>query len=376
MQGTTIYLFLLVTFCLPLKGLSQKKDSLKVFQSGIAYTGEVSNILSGGIQSGTVYLGMVNINLSVRLWKGASIFLNGANTHGGEPSSDYIGDYQVASNIEAGNHTYLQELWIRQEWKSGEITIGLQDLNIDYANTNPGLLFLNSSFGIIPTISANVHAPVFPLTSLGISSKWQLFKKTQILFAAYDGEPTDFSENPHNLKWDVTRHDGLLMFSELQQEISFGDLQGKLKAGVYAHHHFFMDEEELEIDSTDFNNYGFYALGEQQVWTGDNNKSLDIFFQLGICPERLNHIKFYIGGGFNFNGLFSRKGNDALGIAVAHVKLKGIQGEETAIELTYQLRLKSVLFLQPDIQYIINPSGSEMPLENALVATLRFGLNL
>ena len=32
-------------------------------------------------------------------WKGGELFINAANTHGGEPSASFIGDYQVASNI-------------------------------------------------------------------------------------------------------------------------------------------------------------------------------------------------------------------------------------------------------------------------------------
>ena len=206
------------------------QDSSNRFSPEIAYTGDIVNNLSGGLRTGTSYLGMINLRLTTRLWKGGSFFVNAANTHGAEPSARYLGDYQVASNIEAGDHTYLQELWLQQSWKHVEVTLGLQDLNVDLANTAYGTLYLNSSFGVLPTVSGNIPAPIFPLTSLGICARWRLSEKITLHTAAFDGAPTDFEENPHNLKWHLSSRDGFLFFTELQHETSMGDHARNVKS--------------------------------------------------------------------------------------------------------------------------------------------------
>jgi len=46
-------------------------------------------------------------------------------------------------------------------------------------------------------------------------------------------------------------------------------------------------------------------------------------------------------------------------------------GHETVFETSNKLQINDHLFLQPDIQYILNP-GSYSHLDNALVAVLRF----
>jgi porin len=349
------------------------QDSTRVFLPEISYTGDLFNNLTGGIQTGIGYLGMVNLKLTTHPWKGGNLFINVANTHGAEPSADYLGDYQVASNIEAGEHTYLQELWFRQVWEKVEVTIGLQDLNVDLVNTNYGTLFSNSSFGVLPTVSGNIPAPIFPLTSLGISTRWQLSKKISVHAAVYDGAPTDFEDNPYNLRWQLSKDDGFLLFTELQHEIVIKSLPGRLKAGVYLHQHLNKANDHIgRRDSVYRNNHGYYLMGEQEIWNGAAHKSLGLFIQLGFSPKRVNYNYYYAGAGVNYTGLLSRECRDVAGLAVAHDGLRGGAGKETAIELTYRFPLFRFLFLQPDIQYIINPAGTSEHLENCLAATLRF----
>ena len=46
----------------------------------------------------------------------------------------------------------------------------------------------------------------------------------------------------------------------------------------------------------------------------------------------------------------------------------------TGVELIYQCQLCEHVYLRPDIQYIMNPAGTEYKLNNALVALIRFGV--
>lgn len=345
-----------------------------------SYTGDNVNNLRGGIKTGSTFLGMANIRLLFdsekgSLWPGTTVYINGTNTHGATPSSELLGDMQVASNIEAGNHTYLQELWIKQTFEKFEITAGLQDLNVEFAASENGALFLNSSFGILPIISGNIPAPIFPLTTLGLTTKWRITEKSTWLTAIYDGSPTDFDYNPYNTKWQFISGDGVLLISELQQDMQINRLPGTYKVGVYTHNHSIEKKFNSDFpDSLNHSTVGAYVYADQRVWEHEN-RTIGLFTQLGYSPSKTSFHRSYFGLGINATGFTSKSKTDIFGLAVAHGLFTHSLGSETSIELTYQRQITSNIFLQPDLQYIINPSGEGSNLSNCLAATLRIGVS-
>ena len=58
---------------------------------------------------------------------------------------------------------------------------------------------------------------------------------------------------------------------------------------------------------------------------------------------------------------------------MAHANLQGNARSETSLELTYHFPLNKYLYIQPDIQYIINPSGTYQKLTDSLVGIIRIG---
>ncbi len=376
---------IVIIFCLgnsySIKAQVDTSKLEKALQFKLSYLGDNLNIVYGGIKSGSVYLGKANIQVlfdteKSGLWRGSSLYVNAVNTHGATPSSQLIGDLQIASNIEAGNHTYLQEIWIKQAFKKIEFTFGLQDLNVDFANSENGAHFVNSSFGILPVVSANVPAPIFPLTSLGITTKWSINEDMTWLGAIYDGRPTNFEFNPHNLNWRFASGDGILAISELQHKISVNSREGTYKLGVFTHNHYIESRLNSNFpDSLNHTTYGIYFYADQQIWQ-NNGRGINSFAQLGFSPSQESLVKSYVGFGLSFSRIFSKTNNDILGVAFAHANLVRNLGSETLLELTYQKQITSNIFIQPDLQYIITPSGKSSNISNCLVCTFRFGLFL
>lgn len=352
-----------------------KKDSPFEFEA--SYVGEGVANLSGGINTGVAYLGMANIHLGfdtekAKAWKGGFFFANLANTHGDSPSGKLIGDFQVASNIEAGNHTYIQELWYAQQIANVKITIGLQDLNAELANSEHGALYRNSSFGIHSTISDNIPAPIFPLTSPGITISWDFSQKWSWRAAVYDGSPVEFERNPYNLSWDIGKHDGVLLITEFQKEGTKEKLKGTYKLGAYYHNHQLTEEEIADGFSKE--NFGFYGVVDQMILERKEGQGIALFAQASFSPNEQNEHSCYIGGGVNCYGIGKRE-SDVFGFGVAHAEFRKGKKPETTLELTYKATLGENLYLQPDFQYIIHPGGTGDALKNASVASLRFGLN-
>ena len=366
------YIFLLISLIY----VTSKGENPLLIEAN--YTGEGVANFSGGIKSGTAYSGMANIYVTFdteksKLWKGGTFFLNMANTHGCTPSATLIGDYQVESNIEAGNHSFLQEFWYQQKIKSLLLTIGLQDMNVDLANTENGAVYRNSSFGIMPVISSDVSVPIFPLTALGVTVEWDITKDTHWISAAYDGAITDFDKNPYNVEWNLCKKDGVLIASELQQDIQlYNELNGTLKLGGYYHTHKLQDDNGGKSTS----NYGIYAIADQTIIKTSETKETSVFVQCGYNPNKYVQNSFYLGGGINQYGIGQRK-KDILGMAFAHAVFTtdGLK-PETAFELTYKTVFTDYFYLQPDIQYVIHPAGTGVNLKNAFAAAIRFGLKI
>lgn len=112
--------------------------------------------------------------------------------------------------------------------------IGLQDLNVNYAASEYGSLFINSSFGIPSTIAYNIPSPIFPLTALGFHLEWQPTQHFKWKAAIFDGMPEGF-ENFH-LKWKLNKQNGFLNITEMEWNKNFQENRsGIYKIGAYYH---------------------------------------------------------------------------------------------------------------------------------------------
>jgi porin len=348
---------------------SEEKTTENPFAFGATYTGDLVSNLHGGIKTGTNYLGMATINVgfnteSAGWWKNGEAYIKLANTHGGEPSANLIGDFQGVSNIEAGNLSWLYELWYKQTFSSFSLIAGLQDLNVNFASSEYGALFTNSSFGIHSSIADNISSPIFPLTALGVNFQWQINDDFLWEAAVFDGTPDDFENNPYNINWKINETDGFLVVSEVQYKMSLlGSKNGNYKLGAYYH------QNKGELNDL-CRNYGFYIVADQQI-----TDKLSAFSQIGLSPKALNMHNHFYSLGFNVNTPFRNREDDVFGFAVAYAGIDGNDvGSETAFEMTYKYQICDNLYVRPDMQYIINPAGTDVKLPNALVAFIRLGI--
>lgn len=355
----------------------------KAFTTEASYTGDIITNMTGGIKTGVVFLGMANLKAgfdtqNAKLWKGGQFFINGAVTHGKSPTELLVGDFQAVSNIDAGDHIYIHELWYKHQFNRFEITIGLQDLNIEFAASDNGSMFINSSFGIPPVISDNIPAPIFPLTALGITTKIQITDKVSLSAAVYDGCPTAFEHNVYNTNWHICTEDGSLILGQLDWSTDLFQLPGTYKAGYYFHSGLKETNAETGETTEVFDtNYGFYFIADQTAWKkADSEKSIGVFAQLALSPASINNHHYYVGGGINYFGISKKQPDDALGVAVAYAGFnKTYKKNETTFEAYYKKHIGENFSIQPDLQYVIHPAGTDEVLANALVGLVRFNLN-
>ena len=329
----------------------------------LSYIGDFVGNASGGLKTGIAYLGYAQFGLGIDFeelgwWKGGKLFVKGGNTHGGTPSETLLGDYQVADNIEAGNHTFLQELWFEQKLKTVTLRLGMQDFNADFAVCEASQLLLNSSFGIHSSLCSNITLPIFPTMAWAFNINWDITPEMYIRAGIYDS-PIPIEENPYNIKWRFSKEKGFITSAEYGYNSLIKDhLPGHYSIGATYH----TAEKEFCI----------HLCAEQTIWE-HKQRSIELFIMSALCKKDIeeNNNHFHIGGGVVLNKVFSKRGRDILSLGVTSAVMANTLHNETAIELSYCYQVHDNISLQPDIQYIIKPMGIGVPLKNALFLALR-----
>ena len=365
------------------------------------YTGDVFSDLSGGIERQTVYLDNIDLKLNLNTeklfnWSGGTIFIYGLGNQGKNPSK-YIGDVQTVDNIAAHSTWKLYEAWIQQSFLKNRLSLlaGLYNLNSEFQVIESAKLFLNSSHGIGKAFSqTGRNGPsIFPTTTLAFRIKFELSNNFLVQSAVFNGTSGD-PFNPNGTKITFPNHDGILSVTELQYAINNqieneNNLTGKFTAGLWLYSAKFPEVGTTYSDNKILNgNLGFYLMGEYKIFGdgGINDKGLNVFSRLGFSNSKINRFVSYLGFGVEYNGLFTGRNRDQLGLAFAgiyngreYISLQEKYNIKTAssemnIELTYLYNVLPWLSLQPDFQYVIHPDTNPM-IKNALAAGIRCVIN-
>jgi len=351
---------------------------------GLTYTGEPFWNLHGGIQTtgGAVYEGLLDLYVefstqAAGLWKGGSLFLLFQNKHGEDISPEYVGAFQLVTDMEAPNFTQISELWYRQSFLDDRIwvKVGKQDANDDFAGVASGLEFINPSGGFSPTIPL----ASYPDQDLGVVLGFAPMPVVSIKLGVYSGDP----DGNLSLKGAFTGLEGPMVLVEPGLHYEIGGRPGDLGIGGWFNGTDIAKfEKDLQDPETVSEAYGWYLTWDQKLWSlqpGDMEdvEGIWIFGQYGWAPPDRSAAEHYLGGGVEVSGLIPGRGEDVFGVGFFHVwfseELDLSKKTETAIEFFYKIQLFGFLNLQPDLQYIINPSGH---YPDALALGVRFGLDL
>ncbi len=373
MRKQLIVIFIFIGFCYVM--YAETNEPLIIYTQ---YINETGIMLSGGKEKGAMMMGRGSMKLDLSteklgLWDGGNLFIMGNVTHGRNFSETKIGDYQVASNIDAGDHIYIHELYYQQEMSDFCLKFGVQDLNVDFLVSENASAFLNSSFGVPSVIAHGIPAPIYPLTAMGVVFNYKVTNDISIKTSVYDGLPISFENNPYNTNWHINDKHGFQFFNEVALTSNlFKDKTTKIKLGFY-HHTGIKDSESDFYDAYSQKN-GYYLIIDNDIWDFNETK-INLFTQITYSPSKKEtDNNWYFGFGGLVVNPFKLLKDEYFGMALAYSKFNTTNyNYELAFEMFYKFKLCSVLSFQPDIQYIVNPGGNlNGKIDNAFVGFLRF----
>lgn len=382
-----------------LDGRSRLEEKGVTFE--LVYTGELVSNTAGGLSQRSEYLENGDVMLSIDAeklmnWKGASFSFYALGDRGGS-ASELVGDVQGVSNIESDDTWKLYEAWYQQNFAQDRLSLlfGLYDLNSEFDVTENAGLFLNSSFGIGPDYSqSGQNGPsIFPTTSMAIRARYQPSDAFYIQSAVFDGVPGD-PDDPSGTQIQLGGNDGVLIATEVAYLTGTGE-DSETPYSKFALGGWFYSAEFDDISEVDnlgepikrSGNKGLYIIGEQTVYREqDQSQGLALFARVGFANTSINQIGSYFGGGLVYSGLIPGRDEDQIGLAIA-AAVNGnkfeqamsdlgtpVESAEIVLELSYKLQVLPQLAIQPDLQYVINPS-TDPNVKNALLLGTRFELS-
>lgn len=175
---------------------------------GLNWNADIYDNLDGGARTGHATDSVLSANFGLDTgalgwWQGGQFALGLqaiASTH----PSEYVGDLQTLSNLDAPNQRHVSEFWYSQNVGIATVRGGIMDMNRYFDVTDAAGLFPNSSFGIIPSISANVPASIYPDFGWGVMARLGP-DNDDWLIGAYQGNPVRRSS---------ALHDGVMAIAE------------------------------------------------------------------------------------------------------------------------------------------------------------------
>lgn len=323
----------------------------------------------GGASGDASTKGYSLFNLSVTVdtekagaWKGGTFYAlyqkkTGYGISGANGNNGAMGDWMGLDGWDWHQMNQISEVWYQQKLFNNKLRmkLGKQDANMDFGFLNSGWNFMNTAFSVNPT----TPMPTYPDQSFGFMAEINPKEWLSIRNGIYSRYNTPFNITEIEVKPKIKKLPGRYMLGAWEMS----DSNGMSVAGGI--------DSVGNVYTNDFNrNFGCYAGFEQMVYKekkdDDNDmQGLVVFGQAGMSPSNRNDMSKYLGGGINYVGPIPKRDKDILGIGVASgnfaPRLGDITsqvGSETAVECFYRAQITPWFYLQPDVQFIMNPSGT------------------
>jgi porin len=355
------------------------------------YTNEVFGNPLGGRRQGAVYDGLLDLGVDADFEKlvglpGAKLHVNAYEIHGASGSAKYVRDFNVFSNIDFYDSFRLFELWFEQEVtfpRFGKLSLRLGQMASDkeFYGSEISALFVNSSFGVLPSISGNLPVPIFAIAAPGVRLRYDPGDAFYLQAAVYDGNPDPdtlgdpspgfvpgTSYNHTGGRVNLNSKEGAFSIYEAGWRRNQGreakGLPGTYKLGGWYHTDTFSDPRSdmrgrsLADPASDgvprghAGNYGAYLVIDQALYhpakpeaapdpkdrhkaaaagasepaeaaapaSVVGEKGLYGFLRVSAAPGDRNAVSFYADGGLSYKGLFPTRDDDMLGVGASYTR--------------------------------------------------------
>jgi porin len=380
------------------------------FIPSVTYESDVAGNPIGGRSQGVTHADNLGVSLQFDLEKlaglsGASFLASMSQRDGNNLSHDYVGNVFTIQQDFGGSTVKLIDLAYQQKLFDDhvELRLGRIAAGDDFLVSPYDWVFMQNAFDGNP-VGIFFNSPgmtAYPNAAWGSLIKVKPTARTYLMAGVYDGN-TSIRENRNNGA-DMSLKGPVFAIAEAGYQCNGlqGDtgLIGNYRAGLWYDNAAFADyrtDGYATPSESKRGNYGFYALADQVlVAFGDRSRNSG----LGVCASALispdtsvSQMPYFFTAGIVSRGFLPCRPTDMAAFGVVFGNFSGDlrhaqereqildptiapQNDETVLEWTYRVYYsKRAVFVQPDLQYVINP-GATGKYSDALVLGARIGIN-
>jgi porin len=369
------------------------------------------------VQRGAAYDGVTLLSVGLDTqrafgWDGGTFNVSAWNIRGRNIATDNLLNLQTPSGILAADTTRFWEIWYQQSFLDGrfDVKVGQQSLDQEFMTSQSAALFVNTAMGwpVLPSSDLYAGGPAYPLSSLGVRLRGRPTSSITALLGVFQDNPpggpfNDDGQLRGSTRWggNFNLRTGALVIGEIQYalnqpatgDMAYGTtpsgLPGTYKLGFWYDSGPFPDQRfdtaglplaaasSTGANALLWNNFSIYAVADQMVWrpSEEGPRSINLFARVMGAPGDRNLVNFSVNAGVTLKAPIEGRDDDTIGIGVGIARISNsarafdkdvaffsgvplpVRSAETFIELTYQINVAPWWQVQPDFQYVFNPSG-------------------
>ncbi len=361
----------------------------------LSYSAEPMANPLGGLAQSSAWIQEGSINLSAssghqrpkQRWTEADhwrVNLNLNHVSGDSSYATRIGAFLNPQTLSYPTSFYPTELSLERKAGTGwlQVKAGVIPLESDFDGALMTAPIFNSYVHSALNDTYNIllnDLPINPYSTLGAVVDLNARPDLTLRYGWYDLNSTTWMSTRLGAS-SASTPSGLGSAHVLQLDYSPAGLSGKAPAGSS------LPPGLLSVGGFRTSSNGGEGLYGSASWRSGLNLGIDHRIWLGgsYSPSvSLDPAPSFVGGGLVVQGLFPKRPFDVLVLGGGHAGLSSqaspsfpTKPYEGLIELGYRLQVNPNLNLQPTLQWIFNPSGTNTPTPGILTTGVQISLNL
>ena len=389
-----------------------------------SYTNNIAGNPVGGVGQGFTYAD--NFGFGVLLdfekligWRGLTLVVSGLNRDGTSLSQEYIMNQFTVQQVFGGSAVMFYALAFEQKLFDELISLkfGRFATGDDFASSPFYWLYMNNGIDGNPqSLPVNTQFSAYPWAVWGARLRVDPSPEFFAMMGIYQVSDRVFVRNYHGLDWSMRANDGVQFLWQFgwtpeffKRPVGAGTADdGKTVADGksakktfspaemkgYPGHYWFgvyyspWEFPQFGTSERARNSYGFYWHADQMVFqeTAGGDQGLYVWSAITLSPQQnIAKLPFQVNGGLVYKGLIPTRDHDFTALGVVYGKFSknyaqtvaeaggGYPDYELVFEANYKIQITKFAFVQPDIQWVINPGGTGN-IPNALVLGAQMGV--
>lgn len=392
-----------------------------------SYTNNIAGNPVGGKNQGFTYTDNVNFGLILDFekligWHGLTFDISGLNRAGSSLSQDSVGNQFTVQQVYGGQTAMFYALVLEQKLLEDKLSlkVGRFSTGDDFASSPLYWLYMNNGIDGNPqALPVNTQFSAYPWAVWAARVRVDPSPECFAMVGAYQVSTRVFDRAYHGLDWSIRDNDGVLLISQFGWTPEFfkrpvpktsdgktalatkaksegksfkSDVSSEMK-GLPGHYWFGAyyspwQFAQFGTTQTATDSYGFYWHADQMVWqeSPGSDQGLTIWSAFVLSPQQnIAKLPFQANAGLVYKGLVPGRDEDYTVFGMVYGKFSrnyartvyeaggGYPQYEMVLEWGYRINFTKFAYIQPDLQWVINPGGTGN-IPNALVLGAQMGV--